>query len=124
MPTPLADDGGETDGGGGGAGPSKEVEIVFKLHPCMGERAAEAVEALRDGATRYIKTTARAQIEHLCKYLAMRISLDLPPSMAASSSAPQPASPHPTRFSPPFYSSLARLRLTVHTTMRIRSFVA
>jgi hypothetical protein len=27
--------------------------------------------------TRYIKTTSKALVEHLCKYLAMRIALDL-----------------------------------------------
>ena len=37
----------------------------------------EVIEAMKDNATRYIKTTSRALVEHLCKYLAMRIALDL-----------------------------------------------
>ena len=55
---------------------SQEVEIVFKLHPDM-LQDKEIVKAMKDNATRYIKTTSRALVEHLCKYLAMRIALDL-----------------------------------------------
>ncbi len=104
MPTPIAgsaggDNGADTEDGdtsSGGTGGSKDVEIVFKLHPCMSDRPSHVVEAIRDSATRYIKTTSRAQIEHLCKYLAMRINLDLPPSVVAAaagdSSSPTPGS--------------------------------
>ncbi len=108
MPTPImggaaADNGADSDGGTGSGGMvsstvSKEVEIVFKLHPCMSDQPREVVDAMRESATRYIKTTARAQIEHLCQYLAMRISLDLPPSIVAAatpagySSLPTPGS--------------------------------
>ncbi len=99
MPTPImggaaaaADNGADTDGGTESGGmvsssASKEVEIVFKLHPCMSDQPREVLDAMRESATRYIKTTARAQIEHLCKYLAMRISLDLPPSIVAAATA-------------------------------------
>jgi len=87
VPTPLVDDaaGDDTDGGGtGGAsgGAPKDVEIVFRMHPAMSERCKEVAAAMRDAATRYIKTTSKALIEHLCKYLAMRISLDMPPHLA------------------------------------------
>jgi E3 ubiquitin-protein ligase RNF1/2 len=37
----------------------------------------EVVDLIKDNATRYIKTTSKALVEHLCKYLAMRIGLDL-----------------------------------------------
>ena len=55
------------------------MEIVFKLHPDMlaDIEQKEVIEAMKDNATRYIKTTSRALVEHLCKYLAMRIALDL-----------------------------------------------
>ena len=36
--------------------------------PCM----KEVVNLIKDTATRYIKTTSKALVEHLCKYLAMR----------------------------------------------------
>lgn len=66
-----------SDSSMGGSG-TKEIEIVFKLHPDMMERK-EVTPAVKESSTRYIKTTAKALVEHLCKYLAMRISLDLPP---------------------------------------------
>ena len=64
--------------------------IVFKLHPEMLADIAQkdAVKAMKDNATRYIKTTSRALVEHLCKYLAMRIALDLAKT-TSSSSQPQ-----------------------------------
>jgi hypothetical protein len=63
------------------------VEIVFKLHPEMLADIAQkdAVKAMKDNATRYIKTTSRALVEHLCKYLAMRIALDLAKTTSAAS---------------------------------------
>ena len=45
----------------------------------------DAVKAMKDNATRYIKTTSRALVEHLCKYLAMRIALDLAKTTSAAS---------------------------------------
>ena len=32
----------------------------------------DVVNIIKDNATRYIKTTSKALVEHLCKYLAMR----------------------------------------------------
>jgi len=83
VPTPLQEDaaGEDTDAGGSGSGSSgapKEVEIVFRMHPVMGDRCKEVATAMRQTSTRYIKTTSKALIDHLCKYLAMRISLDMP----------------------------------------------
>jgi len=59
-------------------GTSQEIEIVFKLHPNMLQESndssmKEVVNIIKDNATRYIKTTSKALVEHLCKYLAMRI---------------------------------------------------
>lgn len=45
-----------------------EIELVFKPHPSQPN--ADAVQ------TRFIKTTSNASVEHLSKYLAMRIALD------------------------------------------------
>ena len=58
-------------------GTSQEIEIVFKLHPNMLQESndssmKEVVNIIKDNATRYIKTTSKALVEHLCKYLAMR----------------------------------------------------
>ena len=73
----VNDDNADDSGASGSA--TQEVEIVFKLHPDMLKDVEhkEAVNAMKDNATRYIKTTSRALVEHLCKYLAMRIALDL-----------------------------------------------
>jgi len=59
-------------------GTSSEIEIVFKLHPNMLQESndpsmKEVVNLIKDNATRYIKTTSKALVEHLCKYLAMRV---------------------------------------------------
>lgn len=101
LPTSIGGGGGggDTDAGDG-AGPSStasgsaaEIEIVFKLHPSM-KNADPAVVVDKQNATRYIKTTSKALVEHLCKYLAMRIALDLekkaagdPPSGSGASSS-------------------------------------
>merc|ERR1712179_111071 len=71
--------GGERSSGGG---TSQEIEIVFKLHPNMLQESEdssmkEVVNIIKDNATRYIKTTSKALVEHLCKYLAMRIDQNL-----------------------------------------------
>ena len=54
------------------------------------------MSAMKENSTRYIKTTAQAMVEHLCKYLAMRIALDLQPSMpkkeTAAAAAPSSSS--------------------------------
>merc|ERR1711971_806026 len=75
------------DNSGASSASAQEVEIVFKLHPEMLADIAQkdAVKAMKDNATRYIKTTSRALVEHLCKYLAMRIALDLAKTTSAAS---------------------------------------
>lgn len=73
----INDDNADESGTSGSS--SQEVEIVFKLHPDMiaDIEQKDVVKAMKDNATRFIKTTSRALVEHLCKYLAMRIALDL-----------------------------------------------
>jgi E3 ubiquitin-protein ligase RNF1/2 len=77
MPMQAASDDASDSGAGGSSG--QEVEIVFKLHPKMSEKK-ELMQTMKGMSTRFIKTTAKALVEHLAKYLAMRISLDLPAS--------------------------------------------
>ncbi|XP_059047336.1 E3 ubiquitin-protein ligase RING1-like [Achroia grisella] len=54
-----------------------EIELVFKPHPTemMGDN--QLMKALEDCSVRYLKTTANASVDHLSKYLAMRLTLDL-----------------------------------------------
>lgn len=64
------------------SGSSQEIEIVFKLHPSMLQETDDStmkdvVNIIKDNATRYIKTTSKALVEHLCKYLAMRVDQHL-----------------------------------------------
>ncbi|XP_070564804.1 E3 ubiquitin-protein ligase RING2-like isoform X3 [Ptychodera flava] len=49
----------------------QEIELVFKPHP-EEEDASEPTSS----QTRFIKTTANATIDHLAKYLAMRMALE------------------------------------------------
>jgi E3 ubiquitin-protein ligase RNF1/2 len=88
----AASDGATSDGASGSA--AQEVEIVFKLHPNMftSPDSKELAEIIKENSTRYIKTTSKALVEHLCKYLAMRISLDLPPSSQPKDAAAAAAS--------------------------------
>ncbi|XP_005106874.1 E3 ubiquitin-protein ligase RING2 [Aplysia californica] len=46
-----------------------EIELIFKPHPqdCDGDPSSQ---------TRYIKTTGNATVDHLSKYLAIRLSID------------------------------------------------
>uniref|UniRef100_T1JJM4 RING-type E3 ubiquitin transferase n=1 Tax=Strigamia maritima TaxID=126957 RepID=T1JJM4_STRMM len=53
---------------GSDSAPSNEIELVFKPHP--------QVEDLGEGFIRYIKTTANATVDHLSKYLMMRLAFD------------------------------------------------
>lgn len=54
-----------------------EIELVFKPHPVeMGPDNA-LMKVLKENSVRYLKTTANATIDHLSKYLAMRLTLDL-----------------------------------------------
>ena len=74
----VGDDASESAGpSGSGFGQSGEVEIVFKLHPSMKADKDLSSSMDKQNATRYIKTTSKALVEHLCKYLAMRIALDM-----------------------------------------------
>ncbi|XP_068592958.1 E3 ubiquitin-protein ligase RING2-A-like [Cebidichthys violaceus] len=77
----------DDDGGGGVSGPeadsgspappprrhkerpASEIELVFRPHP-------ELVQAEDYSQTRYVKTTANATVDHLSKYLALRIALE------------------------------------------------
>nr|XP_032832203.1 E3 ubiquitin-protein ligase RING2 [Petromyzon marinus] len=59
---------------GGGGDPSgdpgaSEIELVFRPHPTL-------VENREQSQTRFIKTTANATVDHLSKYLAMRLALE------------------------------------------------
>lgn len=65
-----------------GEGPSEpltinEIELVFKPHPTEMSGDNHLVKALKENSVRYIKTTANATVDHLHKYLAMRLTLDL-----------------------------------------------
>ncbi|XP_012688372.1 E3 ubiquitin-protein ligase RING2-A isoform X2 [Clupea harengus] len=46
-----------------------EIELVFHPHPLL-------VNTERHSQTRYVKTTANATVDHLSKYLALRIALE------------------------------------------------
>ncbi|KAG5886169.1 hypothetical protein JTB14_024849 [Gonioctena quinquepunctata] len=54
-----------------------EIELVFKPHPTEMSGDNPLVKALKENSIRYIKTTANATVDHLHKYLAMRLTLDL-----------------------------------------------
>lgn len=54
-----------------------EVELIFKPHPTEMPPDNPLMQILKENAVRYLKTTANATIEHLSKYLAMRLTLDL-----------------------------------------------
>ncbi|XP_071521174.1 E3 ubiquitin-protein ligase RING2 isoform X1 [Panulirus ornatus] len=58
-------------------GPSEsgEIELVFRPHPLEMNEDNELIRELKDSSIRYIKTTANATIDHLSKYLAMRLTL-------------------------------------------------
>ncbi|KAI1902346.1 hypothetical protein AGOR_G00043820 [Albula goreensis] len=50
-------------------GPGSEIELVFRPHPLL-------VNTQDYNQTRYVKTTANATVDHLSKYLALRIALE------------------------------------------------
>ncbi|KAM9738289.1 E3 ubiquitin-protein ligase RING2-A-like isoform 2-T3 [Menidia menidia] len=50
-------------------GPGSEIELVFRPHP-------QLVQAQDYNQTRFVKTTANATVDHLSKYLALRIALE------------------------------------------------
>lgn len=82
---PASDDASDGAGPSGSGASAQEIEIVFKLHPSMKNEKETAMAIDKQNATRYIKTTSRALVEHLCKYLAMRIALDLENKKGSSS---------------------------------------
>ncbi|ALC45966.1 Sce [Drosophila busckii] len=68
----------DTEGEGNGElGINDEIELVFKPHPTEMSADNQLIRALKDNCVRYIKTTANATVDHLSKYLAMRLTLDL-----------------------------------------------
>ncbi|KAF7281822.1 hypothetical protein GWI33_004223 [Rhynchophorus ferrugineus] len=74
-----------------GEGPSEpqtlnEIELVFKPHPTEMSGDNPLMKALQENSIRYIKTTANATVDHLHKYLAMRLTLDLDSQLSASHS--------------------------------------
>lgn len=86
----------EAETGGGdsmvdteGEGPSEplmlnEIELVFKPHPTEMTGDNSLIKALKENSIRYIKTTANATVDHLSKYLAMRLTLDLDTELSDS----------------------------------------
>nr|SVE84332.1 EOG090X08BJ [Daphnia pulex] len=54
-----------------------EIELVFKPQPVEMGNDNDLIKALKENSIRYIKTTSNATVEHLSKYLAMRLTLDL-----------------------------------------------
>lgn len=75
-------EGGESNVDTEGEGPSEpitlnEIELVFKPHPTEMAGDNQLMKALKENSIRYIKTTANATVDHLSKYLAMRLTLDL-----------------------------------------------
>ncbi|XP_017464323.1 PREDICTED: E3 ubiquitin-protein ligase RING1-like, partial [Rhagoletis zephyria] len=68
----------DTEGEGTGElGINDEIELVFKPHPTEMAGDNQLMKALKENCIRYIKTTANATVDHLSKYLAMRLTLDL-----------------------------------------------
>lgn len=66
----------DTEGEGEPLNPN-EIELVFKPHPTEMVGDNQLMRTLRDSSVRYLKTTANASVDHLSKYLAMRLTLDL-----------------------------------------------
>ncbi|KAL7858718.1 hypothetical protein AOLI_G00188200 [Acnodon oligacanthus] len=52
-----------------GQSPTSEIELVFHPHPLL-------ANTQHYSQTRYVKTTANATVDHLSKYLALRIALE------------------------------------------------
>ncbi|XP_012251761.1 E3 ubiquitin-protein ligase RING1 [Athalia rosae] len=86
----------EAETGGGdsmvdteGEGPGEplmlnEIELVFKPHPTEMAEDNSLIKALKENSIRYIKTTANATVDHLSKYLATRLTLDLDTELSES----------------------------------------
>ncbi|KAK2711205.1 E3 ubiquitin-protein ligase RING2-like [Artemia franciscana] len=54
-----------------------ELDLVFKPHPVEMGDESDWPKALKDNSVRYLKTTANATVEHLSKYLEVRLTLGL-----------------------------------------------
>ncbi|XP_026478483.1 E3 ubiquitin-protein ligase RING1-like [Ctenocephalides felis] len=67
----------DTEGESIGEPSVNEIELVFKPHPTEMTADNQLMKALKENSIRYIKTTANATVDHLSKYLAMRLTLDL-----------------------------------------------
>ncbi|CAD7090395.1 unnamed protein product [Hermetia illucens] len=68
----------DTEGEGNSElGINDEIELIFKPHPTEMAGDNQLIKALKENSVRYIKTTANATIDHLSKYLATRLTLDL-----------------------------------------------
>ncbi|XP_052865564.1 E3 ubiquitin-protein ligase RING1 isoform X2 [Anopheles cruzii] len=74
----------DTEGDGNSEHGSDEIELVFKPHPTEMTGDNPLLKALKENSVRYIKTTSNATIDHLSKYLAMRLTLDLDPELPES----------------------------------------
>ncbi|XP_053680787.1 E3 ubiquitin-protein ligase RING1 [Anopheles nili] len=74
----------DTEGEGNSEHGSDEIELVFKPHPTEMAGDNPLLKALKENSIRYIKTTSNATIDHLSKYLAMRLTLDLDPALPES----------------------------------------
>ncbi|KAM4696728.1 E3 ubiquitin-protein ligase RING2-B isoform 2-T3 [Rhinophrynus dorsalis] len=88
RPRPSEDSGAEPDlsheggvrspepPGGGEAG--SEIELVFRAHPLLVEKDGYSqTRSVSPGSfSRFVKTTANATVDHLSKYLALRIALE------------------------------------------------
>ncbi|XP_066065498.1 E3 ubiquitin-protein ligase RING1 isoform X2 [Chamaea fasciata] len=94
--------------GGGGAGQggrgspeaeaeagSSEIELVFRPHPLLVEKGEYS-------QTRFVKTTSNATVDHLSKYLALRIALEEAP----------PPGPDPA----PALGDVSEKQYTIYTT--------
>lgn len=73
-----------------------EIELVFRPHP-------QLVQSSDYNQTRYVKTTANATVDHLSKYLALRIALEDKPDDEDKAEG-QSASPHVGRVSEKQYT--------------------
>ncbi|KAF0305576.1 E3 ubiquitin-protein ligase RING2 [Amphibalanus amphitrite] len=61
-----------------------EIELVFKPHPVEMSADTALLKDLKENAVRYLKTTANATVDHLTKYLVMRLPLDLESPLAGT----------------------------------------
>ncbi|XP_075268107.1 E3 ubiquitin-protein ligase RING2-A-like [Opisthocomus hoazin] len=59
---------------------TSEIELVFRPHPLLVEKGEYS-------QTRYVKTTANATVDHLSKYLALRIALEEAPGPGPEAAA-------------------------------------